>query len=169
MDLALTYSSNGAKLESLATSLRDSYPSLKITTHRADLSSIDETTALCPAVVAAHGRQIDILVSNAGYGVRIQNIWEIPLEEFEMTINVNLRAGFLLAKGVVPGMRDQKWGRIVFVGSIAAYGAGINGCRESPFFFFLSLGCRGRDEEIVGPRLIYFVQIMRRVKVVRWV
>jgi len=128
--LALTYSSNESKLSTLASSLSTSYPSLKITTHQADLSSIEATTSLCPAVVAAHGgRAIDILVSNAGYGVRIQNIWEIPLSEFEMTLNVNLRAGFLLTKGVVEGMRDQRWGRIVFVGSIAAYGAGINGCR----------------------------------------
>ena len=103
---------------------------LKITIHKADLASIEETTALCPEVVKQHERAIDILVSNAGYGVRIQNVWEIPLEEFEHTINVNLRATFLLVKGVVEGMRDQKWGRIIFISSIAAYGAGINGCRK---------------------------------------
>ena len=28
-------------------------------------------------------------------------------------------------------MKAQRWGRIVFVSSIAAYGAGINGCRKS--------------------------------------
>jgi 3-oxoacyl-[acyl-carrier protein] reductase len=54
---------------------------------------------------------------------------DIPLEEFEYTINVNLRASFLLVKGVVEGMKAQKFGRIIFVSSIAAYGGGINGCR----------------------------------------
>lgn len=44
-------------------------------------------------------------------------------------MNVNLRASFLLVKGVVEGMKAQKWGRIIFVSSIAAYGGGINGCR----------------------------------------
>lgn len=44
-------------------------------------------------------------------------------------MNINLRASFLLVKGVVEGMKAQKWGRIIFVSSIAAYGGGINGCR----------------------------------------
>ena len=56
---------------------------------------------------------------------------DIPLEEFEHTLNVNLRAPFLLVQGVVKGMKAQRWGRIVFTSSIAAYGAGINGCRKS--------------------------------------
>lgn len=130
--LALTYSSNLKSCQSLADQLKSDSGNadLKITLHKADLSSIEETTALCPEVMKQHGRAIDILVSNAGYGVRIQNVWEIPLEEFEHTLNVNLRATFLLVKGVVEGMRDQRWGRMIFISSIAAYGAGINGCRK---------------------------------------
>lgn len=45
-------------------------------------------------------------------------------------VQINLRAPFLLVKGVVEGMKAQHWGRIIFISSIAAYGAGINGCRE---------------------------------------
>lgn len=56
---------------------------------------------------------------------------DIPLEEFEYTLNVNLRASFVLVKGVVGGMKAQKWGRIIFMSSIAAQGGGINGCRQS--------------------------------------
>lgn len=56
---------------------------------------------------------------------------DIPLEEFEYTLNVNLRASFVLVKGVIEGMKAQKWGRIIFMSSIAAYGGGINGCRTS--------------------------------------
>jgi 3-oxoacyl-[acyl-carrier protein] reductase len=55
---------------------------------------------------------------------------DIPLEEFQYTLNVNLTASFLLVKGVVEGMKAQKWGRIIFMSSIAAYGGGINGCRK---------------------------------------
>jgi len=51
----------------------------------------------------------------------------VSLEEFEQTIQLNLRASFILCKGLVPAMRSQRWGRIIFVSSIAAYGGGING------------------------------------------
>lgn len=59
---------------------------------------------------------------------------DIPVEEFEYTINVNLRASFVLVKGVIEGMKAQKWGRIIFMSSIAALGGGINGCRSSSPF-----------------------------------
>lgn len=64
---------------------------------------------------------------------------DIPLEEFDRMIQINLRAPFLLVQGVVEGMKAQHWGRIVFVSSIAAYGAGINGARKchSPFLTFV--------------------------------
>jgi 3-oxoacyl-[acyl-carrier protein] reductase len=55
---------------------------------------------------------------------------DIPLEEFEYTLNVNLKASFILVKGVIEGMKAQEWGRIIFMSSIAAYGGGINGCRK---------------------------------------
>lgn len=56
---------------------------------------------------------------------------DIPLEEFEYTLKTNLTASFLLVKGVVEGMKKKKWGRIIFISSIAAYGTGLNGCRKS--------------------------------------
>lgn len=76
-----------------------------------------------------HNQSPDILISNAGHGKRIPQIWDISLEEFDYTMNVNLRASFVLVKGVVEHMREQKWGRIVFISSIAAQGGGVNGCR----------------------------------------
>lgn len=58
------------------------------------------------------------------------NVWEIPLEEFDYMLTVNLRASFILVKGVVEHMKEQRWGRIIFMSSIAGQGGGINGCRE---------------------------------------
>ena len=77
-----------------------------------------------------HGHRPDILISNAGYGKQVPNVWEISLEEFDYTLNINLRASFILVKGVVEHMKSQNWGRIIFMSSIAAQGGGINGCRE---------------------------------------
>jgi 3-oxoacyl-[acyl-carrier protein] reductase len=62
-------------------------------------------------------------------GRLIEDGRDIPTSEFDKMMDINLKASFLLVKGVVGGMKDRKWGRIIFISSIAAYGAGINGCR----------------------------------------
>ena len=93
------------------------------------MSSADEIQHMFEEIDQQHGKRPDILVSNAGYGKRIPQVWDISLEEFDYTVNVNLRASFILVKGMVEHMKSQRWGRIVFMSSIAGQGGGINGCR----------------------------------------
>lgn len=103
--------------------------STKVTTHQADMASADDITRLFAEIATQHSQAgPDILVSNAGYGKRITSILDIPVDEFDYTLVVNLRASFLLCKGAIPHMQANHWGRIVFIGSVAAYGGGINGC-----------------------------------------
>ncbi|KAF2715463.1 NAD(P)-binding protein [Pleomassaria siparia CBS 279.74] len=133
--LALSYHSNKESVEKLADQLASAYKTAhpsstppKITCHRADLSNVDETLKLAEEAKKEHGKNVDILIANAGFGKRITDIEEIPLDVFEHTLNVNLRAPFLLAKSVVGGMKEKRWGRIIFISSIAGYGVGLNGC-----------------------------------------
>jgi 3-oxoacyl-[acyl-carrier protein] reductase len=69
---------------------------------------------------------IDILISNAGMGNR-KRLEELTLEEWDQTMQVNLRPAFLLAQRVAPKMRERHWGRIIFVSSVAAFTGGIVG------------------------------------------
>ncbi|PYH97308.1 NAD(P)-binding protein [Aspergillus ellipticus CBS 707.79] len=126
--LALTYSSNISAITALREDIQAKYPALRVSIHQVDVGSADQIEAMFVQIDQQHGQRPDILVSNAGYGKRIQNVWDIPLEEFDYTLNVNLRASFILVKGVAEHMKSQRWGRIVFMSSIAAYGGGINGC-----------------------------------------
>lgn len=78
INLALTYSSNEQSVSELAAQLRKQYDSqykLKVSVHKADLGSSEETIKLCEEVAKEHGKTIDILVSNAGYGKRIRDVW----------------------------------------------------------------------------------------------
>ncbi|RAL15710.1 SDR family NAD(P)-dependent oxidoreductase [Aspergillus homomorphus CBS 101889] len=126
--LALTYSSNLTSITSLKDDLKSKYPALRITIHQVDVVSAEQIEAMFAQIDEQHGQRPDILVSNAGHGKRFPQIWDISLEEFDYTLNVNLRASFILSKGVVEHMKNQRWGRIVFMSSIAGYGGGINGC-----------------------------------------
>ncbi len=60
---------------------------------------------------------VDILVINAS--VQIKKKWEtITVEDFNTQVNCNFLASMLLIQSAVPYMREQKWGRIVTVGSV---------------------------------------------------
>lgn len=60
---------------------------------------------------------IDILVLNAS--VQFRKAWnEITMEEFDTQMNTNLRASLMLIQKYAPYMKEQKWGRIVTVGSV---------------------------------------------------
>ncbi|KAL1962377.1 hypothetical protein VTN77DRAFT_9716 [Rasamsonia byssochlamydoides] len=126
--LALTYSSNLTAITALVNELKPTYPDLRISTHQVDVASAEQIEKMFTEIDKEHGQRPDILISNAGYGKRVPNVWDITLEEFDYTITVNLRASFILVKGVVEHMKAQRWGRIVFMSSIAGYGGGINGC-----------------------------------------
>ncbi|KAF2726089.1 NAD(P)-binding protein [Polychaeton citri CBS 116435] len=135
-DLALTYSSNKEAVDKLAVAINtateesndERFKNQKITVHHADMGNPEQILSMCDEVQKSHGRGVDILIPNAGYGKRITDPSDIPLEEFDAMININLRAPFLCVKGVVDHMKAQKWGRIIFMSSIAAIGGGANGC-----------------------------------------
>ena len=139
--LALSYNSSQENVQKLSKQLVDDYVKThpdrhppRITCHAADLSNADATVRLASEASEEHGRPVEILIANAGFGKRITDIEEIPLDVFEHTLNVNLRAPFLLAKSVVGSMKQKRWGRIIFISSIAGYGVGLNGCRTSDTF-----------------------------------
>jgi 3-oxoacyl-[acyl-carrier protein] reductase len=74
-NLALTYSTNITSLETLAASLKTTYPNLRISIHAVDLTAEESIEKLFQRVKEGHGAEVDILVSNAGYGKRISEIW----------------------------------------------------------------------------------------------
>jgi 3-oxoacyl-[acyl-carrier protein] reductase len=59
----------------------------------------------------------DILVNNAGIN-KIDPFASIDPADFDRIQLVNVRAPFLLARAVAPGMVERGWGRVVNIGSI---------------------------------------------------
>lgn len=81
----------------------------------ADKASVDEMTA---SVLAEHGR-IDVLINNAGIFATLgkRPFYEIPLDEWERVLRVNVTGSYLCACATVPAMRAASWGRIVNISS----------------------------------------------------
>jgi NAD(P)-dependent dehydrogenase (short-subunit alcohol dehydrogenase family) len=65
---------------------------------------------------------LDVLVNNAGIMFE-RTVSEILLDEWELTMAVNLRAPLFLAKAALPHMRRRGGGSIINIGSIEGLGA----------------------------------------------
>ncbi|HYZ63046.1 MAG TPA: SDR family oxidoreductase [Acetobacteraceae bacterium] len=83
-----------------------------------DVGDPGSVQAMADSVEARHGR-IDILVNNAAIfsTLTMKNFDQIPLDEWDQVLRVNLTGPFLCARAVLPAMRRAQWGRIVNIGS----------------------------------------------------
>ena len=64
---------------------------------------------------------VDILVNNAGI-TRDAMFHKMSNEQFEIVMKVDAFSAFYCTRQVVNKMREQKWGRIISMSSMAAYG-----------------------------------------------
>jgi NAD(P)-dependent dehydrogenase (short-subunit alcohol dehydrogenase family) len=85
---------------------------------RADVSSEEDVERMVGQALERNGR-IDILVNNAGLyaSLEMQAFTEIPLEEWNRVMEVNVASMFLTCRAIVPVMRDQGGGKIVNISS----------------------------------------------------
>jgi NAD(P)-dependent dehydrogenase (short-subunit alcohol dehydrogenase family) len=85
---------------------------------RADVASEADVAAMVEETLARHGR-IDILVNNAGLyaSLEMRAFTEIPLEEWNRVMEVNVASMFLTCRAIVPVMRRQGGGKIVNISS----------------------------------------------------
>lgn len=88
---------------------------LAVPVNVADAVSVQE---LIDTVMKAYGR-IDVLVNNAGLfsTLKMRPFEEIPLEEWDTVLRVNITGCMLMARAVLPAMRAAKWGRIINITS----------------------------------------------------
>lgn len=94
--------------------------------YRADVSDFKAVKEMVENIISDFGR-IDILVNNAGIIPEHFSILDIPIEEWERIIKVNLTGYFNCAKAVVPYMIKRKEGKIINIASVAGKMGGTVG------------------------------------------
>jgi len=100
-----------SKLDELKASLAERAQALPC-----DLADAAAVEALVPAAEAAMGR-LDILVNNAGI-TRDALAMRMKDEDWAAVLDVNLTAGFRLARAAMRGMMKRRFGRIVGITSV---------------------------------------------------
>lgn len=83
----------------------------------ADLSSPDGATGFIDAARDALGG-VDIVVANAG-GPPAGNFETATIEQYAEAFDLNCRSTIAMCQAAVPAMREQHWGRVLAITSIA--------------------------------------------------
>jgi NAD(P)-dependent dehydrogenase (short-subunit alcohol dehydrogenase family) len=90
----------------------------------ADWTKAADCQAMTAACVQAWG-QIDFLQNNVGIGVGDSDPLRLSEESFDQILAVNLKGCLLSCRSVIPIMRDQGFGSIVSISSIAALASAV--------------------------------------------
>lgn len=111
---------------------------------QADVSQSAQVTPMVQKIERELG-SVSILVNNAGIARR-QKIEDITEADWDEIINVNLKSAFLVSQAVLPKMREQRWGRIINMSSVAAQLGGIVG----PHYASSKAGLHGLTHAYAG-------------------
>lgn len=131
---------------------------------KCDVTKKDEVENLARQTVEKFGR-LDILVNNAGI-YQPKPFLELSEEEWDRTLDINLKGEFLCAQAAAREMVKNKWGRIINIASIASgqtgvgvqlathYCASKGGITAMTEALALELGPLGIRVNAVGPGLV---------------
>lgn len=111
------------KVEATVAELEDPSRALAV---EADVSVPDAVASCVGAVLDWSGR-IDVLINNAGIIDSYRPAHEVPLEEWDENIAVNLTGPFLMARAAIPNMLERSSGVILNVASMASFSAAGGG------------------------------------------
>ena len=112
-----------------------------------DVADETDICSMVDATVDAYGR-IDILVNNAGAVARLP-VHELPVQDWDHVMNVNLRGLFLCTKYALPSMLEQGSGCIINISS----GAGVVGPRNRSAYAASKHGVMGFTKTLVAEYL----------------
>lgn len=93
--------------------------------------------------------RLDILINNAGLG-KFDDVTELPLEDWDVQVDTNLRGPFLCAREIIPQMREQNeaegfGGHIINIASIA----GLVGNPRMSAYNASKYGLRGFSQSLM--------------------
>ena len=107
---------DGAEFSGPLADLRAEHGEDRIAWVFGDLTDVAVAERLVSAVVDKLGR-IDVLVNNAGIATP-KPFFELTVDDFNLTFNLDVRGSFLLAQHAARHMRDQGGGSIVNITSV---------------------------------------------------
>lgn len=102
-----------------------------VLTFEADITSEPSVNRAVGELLARRNR-IDIVINSAGVtGITNRKTADVPFEDFQRVVAINLHGSFLISKAVLPGMVQRGYGRILLIASIAGKEGNAGMCSYS--------------------------------------
>jgi short-subunit dehydrogenase len=139
---------SGDRLEALAGELEGGPHGIEVEVLVADLADAEQL-ARVEKRVAADEQPIDLLVNNAGFGFN-GNVGEIPIEDEQAEILVNVLAVVRLSTAAVQAMRPRRHGSILNVGSVAGFQPAKGSANYSATKAYVLSYTQSLDDELAG-------------------
>src|SRR5574341_466419 len=121
---------------------------------RCDMSIASDVNNLIEEVLNKYGR-IDVLINNAGISY-VKKLIDTTEEEWDSTLDINLKGSFLFCKAIVPHMIQHNYGVIINVSS----GAGKVGLEDISAYCASKFGMIGLTESLAREVANYNIRAM---------
>jgi 3-oxoacyl-[acyl-carrier protein] reductase len=113
-NVAVNYQNSKQAAEEVCTLAREH--GVRARPYHADVSRDEDAASMLKEVLGDYGR-VDILVNNAGI-TRDKSFLKMTRMMWDEVLGVNLTGPFNVTRGVLPGMVEAGWGRIINIASI---------------------------------------------------
>jgi len=121
---------------------------------KCDVSVYSQVNTLVSEVLEIYGR-IDVLINNAGI-TYVKKLIDTTEEQWDQTLDINLKGPFLFCKAIVPHMIDNNSGVIINVSS----GAGKVGFEDISAYCASKFGMIGLTESLAREVANYNIRVM---------
>jgi 3-oxoacyl-[acyl-carrier protein] reductase len=121
---------------------------------KCDVSVYSEVNTLVKEALEIYGR-IDVLINNAGI-TYVKKLIDTTEEQWDQTLDINLKGAFLFCKAIVPRMIENDCGVIINVSS----GAGKVGFEDISAYCASKFGMIGFTESLAREVANYNIRVM---------
>lgn len=97
----------------------------------ADVSNREQLEAAVKAGCIKHGNRVDVMIASAGVS-RPGRVEDVPTAMYESMVNINYLGSLYSSLAVLPFMKEQGCGRLIFVSSLAGLAPMIGFSGYSP-------------------------------------